>query len=591
MDQKLTVLQAIQLAMDHHAARRYAEAEALYRQVLAQSPDHPAALQMLGRLAHEVGKTDAAIQILTRAVQVDPRSAGAFNFRGNAYAACGKFHQAAADFQQAISINPQFAEAYNNLGNVMREMSHLDGAARAYEKALSLKPNYAMTHSNLAITYKDQGRVAEAIASFDRALALNPDDAITDSNRLYSLQFLPDITPQRLFDEHRQWAQRRVRNRLAPVGHSNDRSPDRVLRIGYLSSDLRYHSVAFFLLPLLRSHDRRRHHITCYPTTAYNDNFTAQFRACCDEWRPLLGVPDAAAAQVIRNDRIDILVDLTGHTSNGRLPLLMAKPAPVQVSYLGYPNTTGLETMDWRLTDALADPPGSEAFYTEKLYRLPRTAWCFAPLSGQPPVEPIQRPGITFGSFNDMAKMNQPLLRLWSRVLGAVPGSRLMIKNRATNSPVVCDQFRARAAEFGIPADRLDLIPPVAAPEQHLRAYGQVDIALDTFPYHGATTTCESLWMGVPVVTLAGSAHVSRVGVSLLSSVGLADLIAGDESAYVSIAAALAADAGRRRDLRMSLRDRLQGSALMNGGSLAREVEAAYQKMWRDYVNCAPSVV
>jgi protein O-GlcNAc transferase len=580
----MTLVENLQSAVDHHSAGRLPEAEAFYRKVLAESPDHPGALQLLGRLAYEVGKPDIALQLLDRAIQVDPRSAIAFNFRGTALASLGRFRHAANDFQQAIRLNPKAAEVYNNLGNVMRELSQIDLAIAAYQQALALKPDYAMSHSNLAISFKDQGRVAEALASFDRALQFNPADAICDSNRLYTLQFLPNLTPQQLFDEHRQWSRRHAIAQPPIADHPSDRSPDRPLRIGYLSSDFRYHSVAFFLLPLLKSHDCRQFHITAYPTTAYNDDITGQFRAACDQWHPLLGLSDPQAIRQIADDRIDILVDCIGHTSGGRLPLLMRKPAPILVSYLGYPNTTGLQTIDYRLTDARSDPPGAEAYYTEKLFRLPRTAWCYSPLSGEPPIEHSPRNHVVFGSFNDMAKINPPLMSQWIAILNAVPNSRLLIKNRGTNSPAICDRFRARFAELGLQPDRLDLLPPVSSPQDHLRTYAQIDIALDTSSYNGTTTTCESLWMGVPVITQAGQSHVSRVGVSLLTSAGLPDLIATDAAEYHRIAVTLAADANRRRDLRATLRDRLRTSPLMNAPAFARDVEAAYRKMWRTYV-------
>jgi protein O-GlcNAc transferase len=377
---------------------------------------------------------------------------------------------------------------------------------------------------------------------------------------------------------HRQHAEP-LAQLIAP--HANDPNPDRRLRIGYISPDFRDHPVGRFMLPLLKSHDHREFEIFCYGDGAAPDEMTAKLQTCADIWRHTAG---QTHADLIRQDRIDILVDLAGHTLNNRLLVFAQKPSPVQITYLGYPGTTGLAAMDYRLTDVNADPPGeTESFCTEELIRLPRTAWCFSALDENPAIAdpPAVRAGhVTFGSFNNLAKLNPPLLQLWAKILQSIPNSRLLLKAKALNSKSVQDRLRESASTAGIPADRLDLCGWLS-PVDHLARYSRIDIALDTYPYHGTTTTCEALWMGVPVITLAGSVHLSRVGVSLLSNAGLPELIAQSPEDYVSIATELAGDLPRLADLRRTLRQRMETSPLMDAAQFARDVESAYRAVWR----------
>ena len=323
----------------------------------------------------------------------------------------------------------------------------------------------------------------------------------------------------------------------------------------------------------------------CYANLPRPDPVTARLQRLVPHWRDIYKAPDAQVADRIRQDGIDILVDLAGHTAHNRLLLFARKPAPVQATWLGYPDTTGLKAMDHRLTDAHADPPGTtEHLHTEQLIRLPDCAWCFRPSEHAPPVSepPMPRAGhITFGCFNALPKINAPLLRLWSEILLGVPGSRLLLKNAAVRDPSVQQRMRTVLEEAGVAPGRIELAGHIPEPAGHLASYGRVDIALDTFPYHGTTTTCEALWMGVPVVTLAGKTHASRVGVSLLANVGLPDLVARDPGEYVRIAAALGTDAHRLAEFRASLRERMAASPLMDATRFARNVEQAYREMWR----------
>jgi protein O-GlcNAc transferase len=580
----MTIQQAIQHGMSLHQAGRMADAEAVYRQILAQDPNQAEALHLLGMVAFQNGQSETALELMNRSIQLKPGVAGFFNNLGGVLAALLRQEEAAAAFRQAIALRGEHPEAWNNLGNVLRETGQLHEALDAYRRAAVLWPDYREAHSNLGLALKDCGQIAEAQAEFERALAIEPDNRSVQDDRLYTMHFVPGADPGEIARAHRDWGHRMA----DPLGqsarpHEQDRSPDRPLRIGYLSPDLRMHPVAFFLLPLLEARDRGQFHVTCYSSLAREDSITARCRAACDGWQNLMRVTDEEADELIRRDRIDILVDLAGHTGRNRLALMARKPAPVQVTYLGYPNTTGAAAIDYRLTDEQADPPGVDEWFTERLVRLPRTAWCFTPLSGSPPTEAGDRDFVAFGCFNDMAKINEPLLRMWAAIVTQVPGSRLVIKNRATGDMPICARLWRTLETMGLPPDRVDLLPPQQSVEEHLRSYAKLDVALDAFPYHGTATTCEALWMGVPVVTLAGKAHVSRVGVSLLNSAGLGDLIAQDESQYVRTAVALAADGPRRDELRRALRGRMAGSPLMDGPGLAREVEAAYRRMWRQW--------
>jgi predicted O-linked N-acetylglucosamine transferase (SPINDLY family) len=369
--------------------------------------------------------------------------------------------------------------------------------------------------------------------------------------------------------------------------HLNDRSPQRRLRIGYVSPDFRFHPVGRFLLPLLETHDRGNFEIFCYASVDVPDALTDRCRAYTDAWRDVRDLSDEQLAQVVRRDRIDVLVDLTMHMAQNRLLLFARKPAPVQVTYLAYCGTTGLETMDYRLTDPHLDPPGGdERFYSERSVRLPETYWCYRPTIETPPVNPLPALAaghVRFGSLNNFCKATPPTLAAWGRLLQAVPVSRLLLSARAGSHR---DRVRGLLGEQGVASERVDFvdIQPVA---EYFALYQQIDVALDPFPYGGGTTSCDALWMGVPVVSLAGQTAVGRGGLSILTNVGLPDLAARDAGHYVQVAAELAQDLPRLSDLRATLRERMRNSPLMDAPRFARSVEAAYREMWRRWCHRA----
>ena len=550
---QMTLNETLQIGRRHHQTGRWAEAEKIYHQVLAQQPNHPEALHLLGMLAGQRGQLNTAVELIGRTVQ----------------------------------LRPDYAEAHNNLANALRDMGQLDDAVASYQRAIRFKPDLAGAYNNLANALKDMGQIDQAIAAYREAVRLKPDYAEAHGNILLALHYSPAFDPRSLLLESGQWNRRHAEPRERFIQpHANDRDPDRRLRLGYVSPDFRDHPVSRFVLPLLAAHDHTAFDIFAYSVVSAHDKITTKLKACCDTWRSTVGLSDEQAAEMIRQDRIDILIDLAGHTAENRLPIFAHKPAPVQVTWLGYPGTTGLATMDYRLTDALADPPGvTDEFCTERLIRLPRTNWCFGPPDDAPAVNElpaIANHRVTFGSFNNLAKVNEPMLTLWAKILHAVPGSKLLLKAKPLRCASVQQRLRNTMTEAGIEPDRLEMIgwAPSAV---YLATYNRLDIALDTYPYHGTTTTCESLWMGVPVVTLSGESHVSRVGVSLLSNAGLPQLIALTPEQYAQIAVDLANDLPRLSELHHTLRRRMAASPLMDRQAFARDMETVYRAIWRDW--------
>jgi predicted O-linked N-acetylglucosamine transferase (SPINDLY family) len=401
---------------------------------------------------------------------------------------------------------------------------------------------------------------------------------------LFALQYHPDYDAQKLREETRLWSQKHaepLKKFFRP--HANDRDPERRLRIGYVSPDFRDHVVAHSLLPLLRRHDHEQVEVFCYANVTYPDRHTEEFRRCADVWRSIVQMSDSRAADLIRQDRIDILVDLALHTGDNRFAVFAQKPAPVQVAFAGYPGSTGLETIDYRLTDPYLDPPGlNDQFYSETSIRLPDSFWCYDPLTTEPAVNPLpaQAKGrVTFGCLNNFCKVSEPVLRLWSRVLNAVERSQLLILcAEGSHRQPLLEMLQGE----GITADRVELV--AGRPRlQYLELYHRIDVGLDTFPYNGHTTSLDSYWMGVPVVTLVGQTVVGRAGLSQLTNLGLPELIAEAPEQYVQIAADLARDLPRLAELRRTLRGRMEASPLMDAPRFARNIEAAYRQMWRNW--------
>ena len=578
-----SVSETVAQAMRHYQAGRVEEALGCCQEVLRRHPDLAEVHHSLGALLVELGRLDEAVEAYRQAACLRPTWAEPLHSLGDVLHERGRLAEATHTFEQALRLEPGSARALGNLGAVLEQQGRFDEALECYRNALAIKPDSAPVVNNLGTLYYQAGRLEEAVAAYRRALALQPDFAVAGSNLLCCMNYLEGLDPAAVRAEYEAWTRRHAAPALAL--HPNEPDPDRRLRIGYVSPDFRAHSVAWFIEPVLRAHDAERFEVYCYASVARSDEVTARLKGLCPQWRDIRHLTDARAAEAIRADGIDILVDLAGHTSHNRLLLFARKPAPVEVTWLGYPNTTGLRAINYRLTDALADPPGTtEAWHTEELVRLPQ---CF--LSYQPPVgapEPGAPPadsggGITFGSFNNISKVTPETVALWAEVLRGAPGASLLLKSGALAVETVRRRLADQFGRHGVAPNRLQMHGVLPSHCNHLEMYRQVDIGLDTYPYHGTTTTCEALWMGVPVLTLAGRRHVSRVGVSLLENAGLGELVVDSRERYVRLAIALAEDRARLRRWRAGLREQMARSALTDAARFTRNLEEAYRWMWR----------
>ncbi len=621
---EVTIQQAFDLALEHHQAGRLNEAESIYRQILAVDPSHVDSLHLLGVMAHEVGRADIAVDLIRRAIALRPFHHVAHNNLGNALQDHGQLDAAVAAYRQALAVKPSYPEAHYNLGNALLNQGQFGAAITAYRHALALNPNFLDAQSNLGLALQKQGQLDAAIAAYRQALAVNPNDTEVHNNLGLALQeqgqldaavasyrqalalksSYPEVHSNLIFcmnhhhgldasaiaEEARRWNTQHAEP-LGPMiqPHPNDRTPDRRLRIGYVSPDFREHAVSRFMLPLLAHHDPRNVETYAYAQVSVPDAVTARLQGYTSHWHSIVGLTDQQVAELIRRHQIDILVDLACHTAGNRLLVFAHKPAPVQVTYLGYPGTTGLSAIDYRLSDPYLDPTGiDESVYSEKTYRLPHTFWCYdPPASSDLPVNglPVHSNGhITFGCLNNFCKVTAPTLTMWAALLLAVPEAELLVHAaEGSHRQRTADQL----ARLGVDPFRISFAANVPLSE-YMQLYHQIDIALDPFPYGGGTTTCDALWMGVPVISCAGTTAVSRAGSSLLSNVGLPELIAQTPDEYVRIAAELANDLPRLAELRAALRQRMQASPLMDAPRFARDIEAAYRAMWHQWCKSSP---
>ncbi len=561
---------------------QFDDAIACYRRAIELKPEFADPYVNLGNAFYDQGKLDEAIATYHQALARQPNSPKTHSNLGVALTTQGKHDEAIACYRRAIELNPNYAEAYNNLGSALKSQGKLDEAIASCRRALELNPRYADALNHLGNALKDQGKLDEAIRCYRQAIELRPDYVSVHSNLIYTMVFCPGYDNRMLREEHRRWNQQHAAPLAAfiPV-HHNDRTADRRLRIGYVSSDFRNHVVGRNLLPLFREHDHQSFEIFCYSEVPNADDMTSQFQSHADTWRKTVGLTDRQMAQTILDDRIDILVDLTLHMAHHRLLVFAQKPAPVQVTFAGYPGTTGLTTIDYRLTDPYLDPPGlHDDDYSEESFRLPHSFWCYDPLDSELAVNelPAIRQGvITFGCLNNFCKVNPEVLKLWAQVLLAVDGSRLvMLSGEGSHR----QETLHRLADAGITSDRVTFVPNQRR-KDYLRTYHGIDIGLDTIPYNGHTTSLDSFWMGVPVVTLVGPTVVGRAGLCQLRNLGLPELIAHHPEEYVRIAAELARDPLRLSTLRATIRPRMQASPLMDQAQFARSIEAAYREMWK----------
>jgi protein O-GlcNAc transferase len=570
---------------------RSEEAVSAFEQAIRIKPDFAQAHLSLGAALKNRGRLDEAIAAYRKAHEIKPDLVEACFNLGNTLKGMGRLDEAVAAYRHAIRVRPGLAQAHCNLGNALCDQGKLDEAVASFGQAIRIKPDYATARSNLGSALYEQGKLDDAVAACREAIRIRPDFSDASSNLVFCLNNADDISVGELFEAHREWDARHGRPLSRPAVHDNDRSVGRRLKVGYVSPDFRSHSVAHFLEPLLQSHDRRAIEVFCYAEVSWPDVATRRFEQLADHWTKTVGVSDEALAERIRSDGIDILVDLAGHTAKNRLPVFARKPAPVQVTWLGYPNTTGLEAIDYRMVDVITDPEGeADAFASEALVRLPGGFLCYGARDDPPTpgTAPCLTAGfVTFGSFNNPTKLSGATLDAWAQILSRLPTARLLLKGKPFADAATRALHLDRLAGRGVAADRVEIVGWLPDSKAHLALYERVDIALDPFPYNGTTTTCEALWMGVPVVTLRGDRHAGRVGASLLTQIGVTDLIADSVEAYVSTAVALAADPTRLADLRRSLRPRMAASSLCDGAGFARKVEDAYRTMWARWCGSA----
>lgn len=587
---------------------RLAEAQQQYLQVLRINPRRGAAYHNLGVLAFQVGQYEQSIKLLEKARECGLETAGVFCSMGDSFTALRRYEEALTWYQKAIDLDADTPTAYNNAGAVLLRLGRLGEAVAAWEevvglarkaaetagpespRALALKNFAAAAFNNLGEAYLERGLVPLAREKHQQAIETNPQFPAAHSNLLRDLLYVPDLPPAEMVAAHKKWWKAHTAT-IQPLAIQRDKNPDRRLRVGLLSPHFAEHPLAHFLLPLFEHHDRDQVEFFGYANVRKPDDFTLKFVAQCEGgWRNVVGLADESIAQMINEDQIDILVDLAGHMADNRLAVFAYRPAPVQVSYLGYPATTGSPFIDYRLVDPVADAPGeTEGQYTEKLWRLPRTGWCYRPPAEMekvdvPTVPPVERGGnrhFTFGGFAAAPRLSDVTVRLWAGALNAVEHSRLILKAAPLTDKSTRGGLRERFAAHGIEADRLTFLGNQPTLAEHLEWYRKVDVALDSLPFEGLSQTCDALWLGVPVITMAGHTSASRTGAALLMQMGLEKLVANSETGYIRRAAQLAKDHQVLASLRKALRKRMSKSPLCDEAGFAADVGAAFRGMWK----------
>lgn len=588
--------QAFKTAMAQRGQGRMDEALGVLQEALKDDPDSPRLLHALGGMLVETGRADEGLVHLNRAAGIEPDNPLYHKALGDACIGAGDLDGAERAFRRALEVSPGYGLAAVGLANLQIGRDNYPEAERIYEQALTARPGQnpdPMVICGLAKAMLVTGRAGAAAELLRNGVRAWPGSPDIRAALCMTLNYADNVDPNAVVLEHVRLGQMaKAMFSIEPMEVANDPDPERPLKVGYLSPDFRTHSVAFFVESLLRCHDRERFEIYCYASFIGGhkpDETTDRLRALADHWRHVDVVSDPALAQMIRDDGIDLLVDLSGLTSGCRLMALHLKPAPVLVGFIGYPNISGIPTMDYRIVDEVTDPRDRPNMGGERLVRVPDCFLCYtpppdAPEAGTPPC--AERGEVTFGSFNIAMKITPTTCRMWANALLQVPLSRLILKSRGFANAVTRERCRERFAKRGLGEDRVELLAMTPSVAEHLDLYRRIDVALDTWPYNGTTTSCEAMWMGVPVVTRRGVAHASRVGASLLHAVGLDELVARNEEDFVRIAADLGSDEDRLAGLRSGLRSRMAQSPLCDGTGHARRIEGAYREMWRNW--CSP---
>jgi protein O-GlcNAc transferase len=562
------------------------EAIEAYRRAVDQQPNLYDAANNLGSLLHDRGRPDEAILAYQHALAVKPDFAEAESNLGNSLRVLGRFREAIAAYGRALALRPDYHEAHSNLGLAFHATGRLDEAAECYRRSLALRPEFVEAENNLGNVLLAQGDHEPAMAAYCRALEIRPIYLAAHSNLLMCEQYRQGATLAGLARAHAEWEERHA----APLRadwrpHDLDRDPERRLRIGFVSPDLRRHPVGFFLVRVLENLDKNACDVVCYHSRADRDDYSDRLAAVATEWHDVLGLANDALADQIRDDRIDILFDLSGHSADHRLLVFARRPAPIQISWIGYVGTTGLTAMDYLLADRWQVPEGVEAHYREKVLRMPNGYVCFEPPAEAPEVGPLPalaRGPFTFGSFNNLSKLTPEVIALWAKVVLRVPGSRLVLVSPALGGASARKRIEGAFEAAGVEPARLELCGTMLRPDM-LAAYNSVDLALDPFPYSGGVTTCEALWMGVPVLTCPGETFAGRHSLSHLANVGLTETIARDHQDYIERAACLAEDLPRLAAIRAGLRDRMARSPLCDGERFAGNLTVLLRDVWRQW--------
>ena len=610
-------------AVRQHRAGQLANAETLYRRILAADPRHADSMHLLGVLAHQAGRNERASDLIGRAIAINGKVASYHYNLGNALVGQNRLDDAAACFRRAVALQPDHADACGNLGSILTMQGRFDDGIACLREVVRLRPDHADAHynlgtalarrwavdeaatslrravelrpnadacNNLANLLKDCARPEEALAAYDQALAIRPDDLALHSNRLLVQNYLLQQPPDVLLDLARAFgvlASARAGRRFTDWPAQASGGP---LRIGLVSNDLHNHPVGYFLEGLLRHADPGRVVFLAFPCHREEDDLTARIKPYCKSWTSLDGLGDEAAARLIHASGVQLLLDLSGHTAGNRLPVFAWRPAPVQATWLGYFATTGLAEMDYIIADPNVAPPEPATPFVETVWPLPETYYCFTPPIPSTEVSPLParaNGGVTFGCFNNLAKINDAVVAVWARLLDAVPDSRLVLKSAPFHDGRVGAALRARFAARGVAEHRV-LLEPASSRADYLRAYDRIDIALDPFPFPGGATSCEALWMGVPLLTRKGDRFLSRVGETIVRNAGLSEWLAADDDDYVQKAVHFASDLDHLAQLRRGLREQVLASPLFDAGRFAQHFEAAAWGMWGRWLGRQP---
>jgi len=538
----------------------------------------------LGFVFQNTNQIKMAIDSYKKAILLNPNHVNAHHNLGALLYKISSLDKAINSYNKAIQLKPDYAEAYSNRGNVFQKLSQLDEAIQDHNKAIQLKPDYAEAYHNRGGTLKDLRQLDKAIQDYNKAIQLKPDYMNAYNSLLMSLNYSSELTQHKIFQKHiefdKQFGLKTLKNTQSVIFNKTNNIK---LRVGYISGDFRNHSVAYFFEPLLKSHDRNFVEVYCYYNDVKKDEKTESLIDASRHWRSIASMNDEDLVSLIKKDNIDILVDLSGHTPKNRLAIFPHRPAPIQVTWLGYPNTTGLSSIDYRLTDNIADPIGeADQLHSEELIRLPKGFLCYQgnkSISTNKELPCLKRGHITFGCFNNLNKITDQVIKVWINILQAIPSSHLLLKSKQFSNSQTKSRYLEIFKNGGISGDRIELYSFMLEEDEHLKLYNHIDIGLDPFPYNGTTTTCEALWMGVPVITMLGNRHASRVGASILTHAGLKEFIATDINGYINMAIEYANNIDSIKSIRTELRHNMQNSNLCNSDVFAKNVEQAYQNM------------